>query len=95
MAQQFAAEQLAAIIYTDIATDGMMRGPNIPAMAEMQAAVNVPIVASGGVTTLDDVSRLAAAGLAGCIIGRALYEGTLSLEDAIRVADGDVLSKSN
>jgi phosphoribosylformimino-5-aminoimidazole carboxamide ribotide isomerase len=62
-------------------------------MAEMQAAVDVPIVASGGVTTLEDVARLAGAGLAGCIIGRALYEGTLSLEDAIRVADGDVVSK--
>jgi phosphoribosylformimino-5-aminoimidazole carboxamide ribotide isomerase len=95
LAQQFAKEPLAAIIYTDIATDGMMRGPNIPAMAEMQAAVNVPIVASGGVTTLDDVARLAAAGLAGCVIGRALYEGTLSLEDAIRVAAGEVVSKAN
>jgi len=93
LARQFASEPLAAIIYTDIATDGMMRGPNIAAMAEMQAAVDVPIVASGGVTTLEDVARLAGAGLAGCIIGRALYEGTLSLEDAIRVADGDVVSK--
>ena len=46
-------------------------------MAEMQAAVDVPVIASGGVTTADDVARLAAAGLAGCIIGRALYEGTL------------------
>jgi phosphoribosylformimino-5-aminoimidazole carboxamide ribotide isomerase len=90
LAHQFAEEPLAAIIYTDIATDGMMRGPNIAAMAEMQAAVDVPIVASGGVTTLDDVARLADAGLAGCIIGRALYEGTLSLKDAIRVANGHV-----
>ena len=90
LAEQFANEPLAAIIYTDIATDGMMRGPNIPAMAEMQAAVDVPIVASGGVTTLDDVARLADAGMAGCIIGRALYEGTLSLSDAIRVASGHV-----
>jgi phosphoribosylformimino-5-aminoimidazole carboxamide ribotide isomerase len=95
LAQQFAKEPLAAIIYTDIATDGMMRGPNIAAMAEMQAAVNVPIVASGGVTTLDDVARLATAGLAGCVIGRALYEGTLSLEDAIRVAAGEVVSKAH
>ena len=95
LAQQFAMEPLAAIIYTDIATDGMMRGPNIPAMAEMQSAVNVPVVASGGVTTLDDVARLAAAGLAGCIIGRALYEGTLSLEDAIRVASGEIVSKAH
>jgi phosphoribosylformimino-5-aminoimidazole carboxamide ribotide isomerase len=93
LARQFASEPLAAIIYTDIATDGMMRGPNIAAMAEMQAAVDVPVVASGGVTTIDDVARLAEAGLAGCIIGRALYEGTLRLADAIRVAAGDGLSK--
>jgi phosphoribosylformimino-5-aminoimidazole carboxamide ribotide isomerase len=86
LASQFADEELAAIIYTDIATDGMMRGPNVEAMAQMQAAVDVPVIASGGVTTADDVSRLAAAGLAGCIIGRALYEGTLTLAEALRVA---------
>jgi phosphoribosylformimino-5-aminoimidazole carboxamide ribotide isomerase len=86
LAAQFADEQLAAIIYTDIATDGMMRGPNVEAMAQMQAAVNVPVIASGGVTTAGDVARLAAAGLAGCIIGRALYEGTLTLAEALRVA---------
>jgi phosphoribosylformimino-5-aminoimidazole carboxamide ribotide isomerase len=86
LAAQFADEQLAAIIYTDIATDGMMRGPNVDAMAQMQAAVNVPVIASGGVTTAGDVARLAAAGLAGCIIGRALYEGTLTLAEALRVA---------
>ena len=66
-------------IYTDIATDGMMAGPNVAAMAEMQAAVDLPVVASGGVTTADDVARLAAVPMAGCIIGRALYEGTLTL----------------
>ena len=87
LARQFAAEPLAAIIYTDIASDGMMGGPNIAAMAEMQAAVDVPVVASGGVTTVDDVLRLAEAGLAGCIIGRALYEGTLTLADALRAAE--------
>jgi phosphoribosylformimino-5-aminoimidazole carboxamide ribotide isomerase len=86
LAGQFASEPLAAIIYTDIATDGMMRGPNVEAMAQMQAAVETPVIASGGVTTADDVSRLAKAGLAGCIIGRALYEGTLTLGDALRVA---------
>lgn len=86
LARQFAGEPLAAIIFTDIATDGMMKGPNVEAMAEMQAAVDVPVVASGGITTIDDVARLAAAGLAGCIIGRALYEGTLSLADALNVA---------
>jgi phosphoribosylformimino-5-aminoimidazole carboxamide ribotide isomerase len=85
---------LAAIVYTDIATDGMMTGPNIAAMAEMQAAVDVPVVASGGVTTIDDVARLSAVGLAGCIIGRALYEGTLSLAEAIRVANDRHATKS-
>lgn len=86
LARQFASEPLAAIIYTDIATDGMLRGPNVTAMAEMQSAVNVPVIASGGVTTATDVAELAAAGLAGCIIGRALYVGTVSLEDALRAA---------
>ena len=86
LARQFAAEPLAAIIYTDIATDGMLAGPNIGAIAQMRAAVDVPIIASGGVTTVEDVARLAAAGLAGCIIGRALYEGTLTLAAALRAA---------
>ncbi len=86
MAQQFADEPLAAIIYTDIATDGMLRGPNVTAMALMQEAVEIPVIASGGVTTADDVAQLAAAGLAGCIIGRALYVGTLKLEDALRTS---------
>lgn len=95
LARQFASEPLAAIIYTDIATDGMMRGPNVAAMAEMQAAVDVPIVASGGVTSIDDVSRLLDTGVAGCIIGRALYEGTLSLSDAIRVASKNGATKSH
>ncbi|MDO4575867.1 MAG: 1-(5-phosphoribosyl)-5-[(5-phosphoribosylamino)methylideneamino]imidazole-4-carboxamide isomerase [Planctomycetia bacterium] len=83
LAQQFADEPLAAIVYTDIATDGMMRGANVPAMREMKEAVRIPIVASGGVTTMDDVRKLAAAGLDGCIIGRALYEGTIDLRDAV------------
>jgi len=93
LAQQFANEPLAAIIYTDIDTDGMMAGPNVSAMAEMQAAVDIPVIASGGVTTADDVARLAAAGLAGCIIGRALYEGSLKLSDALRAAAGPQLNK--
>jgi phosphoribosylformimino-5-aminoimidazole carboxamide ribotide isomerase len=88
LARQFAGEPLSAIIYTDIATDGMMSGPNVSAMVEMQAAVDVPVVASGGVTTVDDVAKLAAAGLAGCIIGRALYEGSLTLADALQAAAG-------
>ena len=86
LAQQFADQPLAAIIYTDIATDGMLRGPNVTAMAVMQEAVHLPVIASGGVTTANDVAQLAEAGLAGCIIGRSLYVGTLTLEDALRAA---------
>jgi phosphoribosylformimino-5-aminoimidazole carboxamide ribotide isomerase len=86
LARQFSGEPIAAVVYTDIATDGMLAGPNVDAMAEMQRAVEWPVVASGGVTTKDDVARLAAAGLAGCIIGRALYEGTVTLADAIAAA---------
>jgi phosphoribosylformimino-5-aminoimidazole carboxamide ribotide isomerase len=84
LASQFEGEPIAAIVYTDIATDGMMAGPNVAAMAEMQTAVALPVVASGGVTRTDDVLRLAQAGLSGCIIGRALYEGTIQLADAIQ-----------
>lgn len=86
LAQQFADEPLAAIIYTDIARDGMLQGPNLEAMAEMKAAAPVEVVASGGVTTAEDVRRLAALGLDGCIVGRALYEGTLRLAEALDAA---------
>jgi phosphoribosylformimino-5-aminoimidazole carboxamide ribotide isomerase len=86
LVQQFQGDPLAAIIYTDIATDGMLQGPNVAAMREMQQAVSHPVIASGGVTTADDVARLAAAGLAGAIVGRALYAGTLTLEDALSAA---------
>ena len=86
LAEQFSDLPLAAIIYTDIATDGMMSGPNVPAMKEMQDRVSAPVIASGGVTTVDDVRNLATAGLSGCIIGRALYEGTLELPAALEAA---------
>jgi len=83
LAQHCANWRLAAIIYTDIARDGMLAGPNLEALAEMAKAVTLPIIASGGITTLDDLRRLAQLNLAGCIIGRALYEGRLSLPEAI------------
>ncbi len=84
LARRYESLPLAAIVYTDIAADGMLAGPNLSAMAEMQRAVRLPVIASGGVTTLADVARLAAIPMAGCIIGRALYEGTLTLPEAIR-----------
>jgi phosphoribosylformimino-5-aminoimidazole carboxamide ribotide isomerase len=88
LARELAVEPLAAIIYTDIDTDGMLGGPNFEAIAQLQRAVDVPVVASGGVSSGEDVSRLASLGVAGCIIGRALYEQTLSLAEALRRAGG-------
>jgi phosphoribosylformimino-5-aminoimidazole carboxamide ribotide isomerase len=78
---------LAALVYTDIGRDGMLAGPNLEALADLCAAVDVPVIASGGVTTLDDVRALSRLGLAGCIVGRALYEGRLNLAEAIRAAE--------
>jgi phosphoribosylformimino-5-aminoimidazole carboxamide ribotide isomerase len=82
LARRCAAWPLAAIVYTDISRDGMLAGPNVQALADMAAAVPLPVIASGGVTTLDDIRRLAGLGLAGCIVGRALYEGRLDLKEA-------------
>jgi phosphoribosylformimino-5-aminoimidazole carboxamide ribotide isomerase len=86
LAQQFTDEPVAAIVYTDIAKDGMLAGPNLSAMAEMKQASVFPVVASGGVTTSDDVRQLARLQLDGCIIGRTLYEGQLQLADALTAA---------
>jgi phosphoribosylformimino-5-aminoimidazole carboxamide ribotide isomerase len=83
MAREYAAFGPGAIIYTDISKDGMLAGPNVEATAELAAAVSVPVIASGGVTSLDDIRRLAKAKVAGCIIGRALYEGRLDLKEAL------------
>ncbi|HTN73649.1 MAG TPA: 1-(5-phosphoribosyl)-5-[(5-phosphoribosylamino)methylideneamino]imidazole-4-carboxamide isomerase [Pirellulaceae bacterium] len=77
---------LAAIIYTDIAKDGMMAGPNFAEMREMKAAVSHAVIASGGVTTAADVAELAKLQLDGCIIGRTLYEGKLTIQEALDAA---------
>ena len=87
LARQFERDPVAAIIYTDIARDGMMAGPNAEAMAAMKAVSSVPVVASGGVTCVEDVRRLAELGLDGCIIGRALYEGKLTMAAALQAAN--------
>lgn len=75
---------LATIIYTDITRDGMMTGPNFERTKALVEAVEVPVVASGGVRELTDIKKLAELGVEATIIGRALYEGTLKLSDAIK-----------
>ena len=75
---------LAAIIYTDISKDGMMEGPNIERTKALVRAVEVPVIASGGVSRISDIKKLADSGVEAVIIGRSLYEGTLSLSDAIK-----------
>ncbi|MCS7046304.1 MAG: 1-(5-phosphoribosyl)-5-[(5-phosphoribosylamino)methylideneamino]imidazole-4-carboxamide isomerase, partial [Gemmataceae bacterium] len=77
---------LACLVYTDISRDGMLQGINGEGIAAMVAATTLPVIASGGVTTLNEVRQLAAMGVAGCIVGRALYEGRLNLKDILHAA---------
>jgi phosphoribosylformimino-5-aminoimidazole carboxamide ribotide isomerase len=86
LVQEFSREPLAAIVYTDIATDGMLVGPNIEAAVRLKHSVAVPVIASGGIRDKEDVRRLADAGLAGCIIGRALYENKITIDEALEAA---------
>lgn len=86
LAHRFDHLPLAGIVYTDISRDGMMQGVNAPAMAEMVAATKIPVIASGGVTTIDDIRTLAAIPMAGTIVGRALYEGRLTLPEILDAA---------
>src|SRR5207248_7357232 len=80
LARKMSDLPLAAIVYTDIGRDGMMQGANITAMAEMCRATTLPVIASGGVTTVEDIRRLVELPLAGSIVGRALYENRLQLK---------------
>ncbi len=77
---------LAAIIYTDITKDGMLTGPNIERTAALVDAVKTPVIASGGVKEATDIEKLKPIRVAGVIVGRSLYEGTLNLKDAIAAA---------
>jgi phosphoribosylformimino-5-aminoimidazole carboxamide ribotide isomerase len=84
---------VAAIVYTDVSRDGMLTGPNVEATAELARAVpGVPVIASGGVGSLDDLARLARAGVPACIVGRALYEGRFTLSAAIELARKEAVS---
>lgn len=86
LARQMEEKGVKTLIFTDIATDGMLSGPSFDQLAALQKAVRCNIVASGGVTTLDDVKRLRDMGLYGAIIGKAYYAGTLDLAEAVREA---------
>jgi phosphoribosylformimino-5-aminoimidazole carboxamide ribotide isomerase len=76
---------LGVIVYTDISRDGMLTGPNVEATAQVAAATNVPVIASGGVGCIDDVRRLAKLPIEGIIIGRALYDKKVDLAEAVAV----------
>jgi phosphoribosylformimino-5-aminoimidazole carboxamide ribotide isomerase len=91
LARQIEQGGVSCFIYTDIARDGMMVGPNFDAIREFAKGVAAPVIASGGVTTLDDLRRLQgmeAEGVAGAIIGRALYDGSIELAEAIKMERG-------
>jgi phosphoribosylformimino-5-aminoimidazole carboxamide ribotide isomerase len=83
LAREFDSLPIAGIIYTDIARDGMLEGPNLEATAALAQVVRVPVIASGGVGSLDDLFRLADLPIAGCIVGRALYDGRFTLRSAL------------
>ena len=85
-ARQMEERGVRTLIFTDIAADGMLSGPSYGQLAALQEAVGCQIVASGGVTTLDDVKRLRDMGLYGAIIGKAYYAGTLDLAEAVKEA---------
>lgn len=90
LAQKFEENGVAAIIYTDISRDGMMQGVNVEATAKLARSVHIPIIASGGITNLDDIRALGAVaheGIMGAITGRAIYEGTLDFAEGEKLAE--------
>ncbi|MEM7465259.1 MAG: 1-(5-phosphoribosyl)-5-[(5-phosphoribosylamino)methylideneamino]imidazole-4-carboxamide isomerase [Pseudomonadota bacterium] len=90
LAQHFEEDGVNSIVFTDISRDGMMEGLNIDATVKFAQELTIPVIASGGVTNLDDIKRLCEVqdeGVMGAITGRAIYEGTLDLAEAQRLAD--------
>ena len=90
LARRFEADGVSAIVYTDIDRDGMMQGVNVDATVAMAQASSIPVIASGGITNLDDIRALkavAGAGILGAITGRAIYEGTLDVAEAQAFCD--------
>ena len=90
LGKRFEDDGVVAVVYTDIGRDGMLTGVNVEATARLARAISVPVIASGGISNLDDIRRLcevADAGIVGAITGRAIYEGTLDLAQAQQLAD--------
>lgn len=90
LARRYQDDGVEAIVYTDIGRDGMMSGVNVEATLKLANAISIPVIASGGITNLDDIRKLceiADAGIAGAITGRAIYEGTLDFAEGQRLAD--------
>jgi len=88
LAGELEGQGVACIIYTDISRDGMLMGPNVAATRELAESIDIPVVASGGITTIKDIEAYRAVPLEGIIIGKALYAGRFTLPDAIRAARG-------
>ena len=90
LAKQFESDGVSAIVYTDIARDGMMQGVNVDATVTMAQASTIPVIASGGITNMEDIKALKAQadqGIMGAITGRAIYEGTLDVKKAQEYCD--------
>lgn len=90
LAKRFENDGVSSIVYTDISRDGMLQGVNVEATVRLAESMSIPVIASGGITNLDDVRNLcavAASGIEGAITGRAIYEGTLNFEAGQQLAD--------
>ena len=93
LASELEGYGVEAIIYTDIARDGMLQGPNLETIGELARSISIPVIASGGVSRLQDIRDLAALerfGVVGAITGKAIYTGALDLAEAVAVGRGDV-----
>jgi len=98
MAKKFESEGLSAVIYTDIQRDGMRTGPNIESTRALAKGISIPVIASGGISDISDISELmdlSGDGVVGMITGRAIYDGSLNLRDAIEIANGKVKIVNN
>jgi phosphoribosylformimino-5-aminoimidazole carboxamide ribotide isomerase len=89
VARRMVSSGVVRLIYTDISRDSMLAGPNFDELRELSQATSAAIIASGGITTVDQVRQLAAMRLEGAIVGSALYAGRITLRDALMAADGE------